>query len=231
MSVLMPGRTSRDGDFERPIHTVDVVLLTLVEGRLTVALAPRSIEPFKGRPALLGGYVRVDSDENAEATVARVLAQKASLKDVYVEQLRTFTGRKRDPRGWSASIAYVALLPLERLKHALSGLVLKPADDPGALPFDHKKIVEAARDRLRTKGAYSTLPARLLPPTFTLPEMQQVYEAVIGERLDQSSFRRKIAELGALESLPGETRRSATVRRPAQLYRLAEPIALFDKRL
>ena len=227
----MTARTSSDGDFDRPILTVDVVLMTLVEGHLSVVLAPRAIDPFKGKPALLGGYVRVNSDADADATVARVLSEKAKLKEVYVEQLRTFSGRKRDPRGWSASIAYIALLPLERLEQAAPGLVLKPADDPGNLPFDHNAIVVAARDRLRTKGAYSTLPARLLPPTFTLPEMQQVYEAVIGERLDQSSFRRKIAELGALEPIPGETRRSATVRRPAQLYRLAAPITLFDKRL
>ena len=231
MALVVPAQSSREADFERPIVTVDMVLLTLVEGRLMVVLAPRAIEPFKGEPALIGGYVRVNSDEDAEATVARVLSDKAGLKGVYVEQLRTFSGRKRDPRGWSASIAYIALLPLDRLEHAAPGLVLKPADDPGPLPFDHNAIVAAARDRLRTKGAYSTLPARLLPPSFTLPEMQQVYEAVIGERLDQSSFRRKIAELGVLEPIPGETRRSTRVRRPAQLYRLAEPITLFDRRL
>lgn len=211
--------------------TVDIVLLTLAETGLKVVLAPRGAEPYKGEPALLGGYVRANEDADAEATVARVLHQKAGLQDVYVEQLRTFTGRARDPRGWSASIAYIALLPPEHFEAGRPELVLRPAGDPGELPFDHNAIVEAARERLRTKGAYSTLPARLLPASFTLPEMQQVYEAVIGERLDQSSFRRKIAELGALEPIAGETRRSATVRRPAQLYRLAAPIKLFDKRL
>lgn len=74
--------------------------------------------------------------------------------------------------------------------------MLKSADNPRNLPFDHNQIVAAARDRLRTKSAYSTLPARRLPPTFTLSEMRHVYEAVIGDRLDQSSFRRKIAEFG-----------------------------------
>lgn len=217
--------------FERPIVTVDVVLLTLRDDRLTVVLAPRGVEPFKGEPALLGGYVRVDEDKEAEATVARVLKEKAGLKGVYAEQLRTFSGRARDPRGWSVSIAYMALLPIDRLARATSELVFRPADDPGRLPFDHGEIIAAARERLRTKGAYSTLPARLLPATFTLPEMQQVYEAVTGERLDQSSFRRKISDLSAVEPIPGETRRSATVRRPAQLYRLSAPIALFDKRI
>ena len=227
----MPRQAPASTDFERPILSVDVVLLTLSGGKLAVALTPRAVEPFRGQTALPGGYVHVNEDADAESTVRRVLRDKAGLEDIYVEQLRTFTGRSRDPRGWSASIAYVALVPIERIGEASRQLELRPADDPGALPFDHNAIVAAARDRLRTKGAYSTLPARLLPPEFTLPEMQQVYEAVIGERLDQSSFRRKIAELGALEPLPGQTRRSATVRRPAQLYRLAEPIALFDKRI
>lgn len=214
-----------------PILTVDIALLTLRDGRLMAALAPRAAPPFEGQLALIGGYVHVDADRDAEATVARVLADKAGLTGVYAEQLRTFSGATRDPRGWSASIAYIALLPVERLAEAAPSLRLVPADAPGELPFDHAAILAAARDRLRTKGAYSTLPARLLPPSFTLPEMQHVYEAVIGERLDQSSFRRKIAELGAVEPLPGATRRSATVRRPAQLYRLSEPIALFDRRV
>ncbi|MFN3725256.1 MAG: NUDIX hydrolase [Allosphingosinicella sp.] len=227
----MSKRPLGEPHFERPILTVDVVLLTLRQGQLTVVLATRAEEPFKGRPALLGGFVRVNSDVDADATVARVLHEKAGLSDVYVEQLRTFSGRNRDPRGWSASIAYIALLPFERFHEAAPGFVLRSADDPGDLPFDHGAIVAAARERLRTKGAYSTLPARLLPQTFTLPEMQQVYEAVTNERLDQSSFRRKIGELGAVEPVPGETRRSATVRRPAQLYRLAAPISLFDKKL
>lgn len=218
-------------EFERPILTVDVVLLTLRGGELMVALAPRDVEPFRGELALPGGFVHVDEDADAEAAVRRVLKEKAGLASIYAEQLLTFSGRSRDPRGWSASIVYVALLPLDRIDEASRELVLRPADSPGKVPFDHNAIIAAARGRLRTKGAYSTLPARLLPAAFTLPEMQQVYEAVIGERLDQSSFRRKIAELGAVEPLAGQTRRSATVRRPAQLYRLAAPIALFDKRI
>jgi ADP-ribose pyrophosphatase YjhB (NUDIX family) len=224
-------RPTEKADFERPILSVDVVLLTLRDGELVVALAPRAVEPFVGELALPGGYVRVNEDADAAATVSRVLRDKAGLQNVYAEQLMTFSGRSRDPRGWSASIAYIALIPLDRISEAARELVLRPAHSPGKLPFDHHAIILAARDRLRTKGAYSTMPARLLPPAFTLPEMQQVYEAVIGERLDQSSFRRKIAELAAVEPLPGHTRRSATVRRPAQLYRLAAPMALFDKRI
>lgn len=227
----MTATPSTKPGFERPILTIDVVLLTLCDGRLTVVLSHRTAPPFEGEPALIGGYVHTSDDRDAEATVRRVLLEKARLTGVYAEQLRTFSGDDRDPRGWSASIAYIALLPFDRIDRAMPGLLLRPADDPGSLPFDHRHIVAAARDRLRTKGAYSTLPARLLPDSFTLPEMQQVYETVIGERLDQSSFRRKMSELGALEPIEGETRQSSVIRRPAQLYRLAEPIALFGKRI
>lgn len=228
-SLSSPAPTSAHVD--RPILTVDIVLLTLDQDRLSVALLPRPADPFAGQPALLGGYVHPQEDSDADAAIARILRDKAGLAGIYAEQLCTFAGRARDPRGWSASIAYIALLPLDRLHDAAPALVIRPADAPGNLPFDHAHIIATARDRLRTKGAYSTLPARLLPDSFTLPEMQRVYEAVLGERLDQSSFRRKIAELGALEAIAGETRQSATVRRPAQLYRLAQPMALFDKRL
>lgn len=227
----MTAPTSTEPGFERPILTIDVVLLTLRNGRLTVVLSHRAAPPFKSESALIGGYVHTFEDRDAEATVRRVLIEKAGLTGVYAEQLRTFSGHDRDPRGWSASVAYIALLPFDRIDHTMPGLVLRPADDPGILPFDHSDIVAAARDRLRTKGAYSTLPARLLPDNFTLPEMQQVYEAVIGQPLDQSSFRRKMTELGALEPIEGHMRQSSIIRRPAQLYRLAEPIALFGKRI
>lgn len=220
-----------DEDYPRPILTVDVVIFTLVEDRLMVALYRREQGPFEERESLPGGYVHAEEDRDARDTVSRVLATKAGLKSVYVEQLRTFAGRDRDPRGWSASIAYIALVPKEQLERSSQGVILRPAEATGDLPFDHNEIVAVARERLRTKGAYSTLPARLLPDSFTLPEMQKVYETVVGEKLDQSSFRRKIAELGAVEPLPGETRQSSTVRRPAQLYRLVDPISLFDRKL
>ncbi len=231
MVAGMSDPLSGHDDFARPIVTIDIVLMTLHQEQLHVALAPRAAEPFAGEVALFGGYVRTDEDRDAPAAVARVLRDKAGLTGVYAEQLQSFTGGERDPRGWSVSIAYIALLPNDRIGAAASGLVLRPADTPGVLPFDHGHIIAVARERLRTKGAYSTLPARLLPEQFTLPEMQAIYEAVIGERLDQSSFRRKIMELGAVEPVVGETRRSSTIRRPAQLYRLAAPIALFERRI
>lgn len=220
-----------ENEFERPIVTVDIVLLTLSEGRLCVALLPRPATPFAGAPALIGGYVHVDEDADAQAAVRRILKTKTGLDGLYVEQLATFASAARDPRGWSVSIAYFALVPKGRLAESAHSLDFRPADEPGDLPFDHNAILDAALERLRGKGAYSTIPARLLPEVFTMSELQAIYETVMGERLDQSAFRRKINDLGLLEEVEGEKRQTRQARRPTTLYRLKAPLVLFDRRI
>lgn len=218
---------------ERPIVTVDIVLLSVLERRLAVGLIEREREPFKGRRALIGGYVHTDEDDSTAATAARVLRDKTGLRGFFIEQLATFSGPKRDPRGWSASVSYLALTPLARLRAAGGDdarLALVPVAEAGDLPFDHDDILAAAVARLRAKGAYSTLPARLLPETFTLSELQDVYRIALGvARIDKSSFRRKLNELGLVEPVAGK--RADTGGRQAQLYRLREPVSLFDRRI
>jgi 8-oxo-dGTP diphosphatase len=214
----------------RPITTVDVVLLTLHAGQHAVGLAPRTAEPFKGRSALPGGYLHVDRDHDARQAARRVLQEKTGIKAPYLEQLYTFAGASRDPRGWSVSISYYALMPLSVLEPASAGaLTFVAVDEIGQLPFDHSSIIEAAVRRLRDKSAYSSLPCYLLPSRFTLAELQATYEQVMGEKLDKSSFRRKLSELDFLEAVRGEVRGGA--HRPAQLYRVrkAKNLVVFDK--
>jgi len=219
-------------DFERPILTIDIVLMTVHDGDLAVALIEREAEPFIGRLALIGGYLHVDEDPDAEAAVQRILKAKAGLEGFFFEQLMTFTGRDRDPRGWSASIAYFALVPHAVLMAGAERiLTLRPMARPGDLPFDHNAIVDTARQRLRGKGAYSTIAARLLPEMFTMSELQATYEIIIGERLDQSAFRRKMNDLGLLEEVTGEKRQTREARRPTTLYRLKSPTSVFDRRI
>jgi 8-oxo-dGTP diphosphatase len=204
----------------RLIVIVDAALFTLVDDRLCVALQAREREPFKGAPALIGGYVHPQEDADAEAAIARILADKAGLHDVFLEQLQTFSGKDRDPRGWSVSVAYYALAPRNRLEG--SRLEFVEVDRLPELAFDHRRIIAAALDRLRRKGAYSNLPALLLPEAFTFPELKAVYEKVLGAPLNDSAFRRKITELKIIEPVP-DSRSPATAerKRPAQLYRLA----------
>lgn len=198
--------------------TVDVVLLTLLQGVLHVALLPRDKPPFAGVLALPGGYVHPQEDAGTQASAVRVLATKAGLTSPYLEQLATFSGPVRDPRGWSVSVAYCALVPPLVLAQA-HGLQLLPVHNTPALAFDHADILATALERVRCKSLYSSLPVHLCAEPFTLPQLQSVYEAVLGEPLNKVSFRRKMGELAILEALPGVLHLGGA-HRPAQLYRL-----------
>ena len=216
---------------QQVILTVDVVLLTLAQHLLQVVLQKRDKEPYLGQPALPGGYVHAKEDIDSQAAARRVLREKLGLVSPYLEQLYTFASATRDPRGWSASISYYALLPFDAIAvQNPECLLFLPADDLPQLPFDHNRIIDTAVKRLRDKSTYSALPCHLLPELFTLSELQQTYEQILGHKLDKSAFRRKILELGFLEA-SSETRKG--VHRPAQLHRmrLEKNIAIFDKRI
>jgi 8-oxo-dGTP diphosphatase len=218
-------------DFERPILTVDLTLFTIKDTRLCVALQRRDKPPFMGEFALIGGYVHTDEDADAWATATRVLRTKAGLEGIFLEQLMTFSGAARDPRGWSASIAHYALVPEASLAPVLRrDIALLPVDEVGPLPFDHNAIIARGVQRLRAKGAYSSLPAFLLPAVFTLPQLRDVYEKVMGAHLNDSAFRRKIEELQIIEPVKGEFSKASA--RPARLYRLRkDALQEFDRKL
>lgn len=202
------------------ICTVDVVLLTLKDEGLQVALLKRDREPFKNVTALPGGYIHADEDVDARSAALRVLKDKTGIDTPYLEQLATFSGPARDPRGWSVSIAYYALVPYKVIEQAGHPDVnLASVDRPITLPFDHKAIVETAVARLRGKSQYSSLPCYLAGDTFTLPKLQRIYEALMGEALNKVSFRRKVSEMDFLEPIAGQME-SSGAHRPAQLYRL-----------
>lgn len=215
--------------YERPIATVDAALFTLVDGGLTLALTRREREPYKDQLALFGGYVHTDEDEDTAATARRILREKGGIALSYLEQLYTFSGKVRDPRGWSLSVAYYALVrPHELQSGDARQIELISIGKVPALPFDHNRIVELALARLRGKASYSSLPAFLLPPTFTLSQLQDVYERVLGHALDKSSFRRKIESQGVIT--PVEQMVRGGRHRPAQLYRLSDRhLAEFDR--
>lgn len=212
------------------IVTVDVVLLTFdmeseIEDGLRVGLMARPNAPHKGMLALPGGYVHADEDADAKAAAERVLLGKIGVNAPYIEQLAAFSGPKRDPRGWSVSICYYALVPPEVMRQWEPELVFR-VDRLPKLAFDHKELIAAAVARVRSKSSYSALPAYLLPEAFTLAELQDIYERIRGCALDKSSFRRKLRELDFLEKVEGGFKGGH--RRPAQLYRVKE-MTLFDR--
>lgn len=217
----------------RPIATVDVVLFTLAEADgdagLRVLLVERRREPFRGRPALPGGYVHVDEDADTADTARRVLAGKLGVRVPYLEQLYSFGSRDRDPRGWSISVAYFAMLPATAGAALPVGARWQPVATLPVLAFDHAGIVERALMRVRDKATYSSLPAFLLGETFTLPQLYDVYCRVLGSRPDPASFRRKIEAQGFIVPVSGAFSQNRSSR-PAQLYRLADAqLRAFDR--
>lgn len=223
---------SSQSTFEQPIVTVDVVLLTLQENELCAALLQRRRPPHLGEWTLPGGFVHTDTDEDALAAATRILKTKAGIESPYLEQLQTFAGRHRDSRGWSVSIAYYALVPRQSLQPtecASAGDVSpaikwRPVDSIRSLPFDHRDILRAAVDRVRSKTRYSSLPVHLMPPTFTLSELQSVYQALLRTDLDKRGFRRRIEELDVVEPASHQLA-TRGAHRPAQLYRLKRKAA------
>jgi len=217
------------------ICTVDVVLMTLRDSRLHVALLKRDHAPFVGLPALPGGYIRAAEDADTQAAAVRMLREKTGIDSPYLEQLATFSGRNRDPRGWSISVAYYALVPEEVIVAGGHPEVeLRPIESLKGLPFDHQQIVEAATQRVRNKSSYSSLPVYLCGENFTLPQLQKVYEAILGEPINKVSFRRKLDELDILEAVEGAME-TGKAHRPAQLYRLKkcfwQQLSLTDRAL
>ncbi|SIT09664.1 NUDIX domain-containing protein [Achromobacter sp. MFA1 R4] len=212
-------------DFPQPLVTVDAVLLTLRDSGLEVALHRRDREPYRDAMALPGGVVHADEDASTEDSIRRVLRDKTGFEPRYLEQLQVFSGPDRDPRQWSLSVAYVALVPAAELAAATAKFRFVSVDALPPLAFDHAEIVGAAVARLRSKSTYSTLPFFLLPERFTLTQLQHTYEAILRTRLEKSNFRRKMEAWGALEATDEHV---GGAQRPARLYRLKD-FTFFDR--
>jgi ADP-ribose pyrophosphatase YjhB (NUDIX family) len=211
-------------DFPRPLATVDVVIFAIKADALQVLLIQRGSgagEPFPGSFALPGGFVDIDKDRDLQACAIRKLKEKTGVASPYLEQLGSWGSATRDPRGWSATHAYFALMSASAASPALSGDAhWFPIQGEGVKPklaFDHSEILKAAIQRLRNKVEYTSLPAYLLPPEFTLPDLQRVYEIVLDRPLEKSAFRTRILSADLIEPV-AKMRRGPN--RPAQLYRL-----------
>lgn len=214
---------SKTEDFERPIMTVDTVILTLIDHRLHALLVQRTKAPEKGVWTLPGGFIHVNDDVDAEHAARRVLESKAGVEVRHLEQLYTFAGKSRDKRGWSASIAYLALVQSRELSGMSQDARWVPVDQCSDLPFDHVAILEKGLARVRDKSAYSSLPAFLLPEVFTLPQLQRVYEEVLGVSLNPAAFRRKVLDQSLIEPASDLPPAAIVGRgRPAQHYRLTQ---------
>jgi ADP-ribose pyrophosphatase YjhB (NUDIX family) len=204
--------------YPRAALTVDCVVFGFDEGELKVLLIQRALEPFKGRWALPGGFVHVE--ETLDAAARRELTEETGLKDVFLEQLYTFGAVDRDPRERIVSVAYYALVKLSdyRAKAATDAANAEwfPISNTPKLAFDHAEILATALARLKGKVRYQPIGFELLPPKFTLSQLQHIYEAVLGSNLDKRNFRKKVLSFGLL--VPLKESQMAGRHRPAQLF-------------
>ena len=208
-------------DFARPLTTVDVAIFTIRDDALHVLLVQRPEgkgEPFPGAWALPGGFVDVDKDKDLEACATRKLKEKTDIVSPYLEQLGSWGSADRDPRGWSTTHAYFALVPAVK-KYAADArwFAIYAGKVKPKLGFDHGDILETAIQRLRSKVEYTSLPAYLMPAEFTLPDLQKVYEIVLDRPLEKSAFRTRMLAADLIEPV-AKMRKGPN--RPAQLYRL-----------
>ncbi len=204
--------------------TVDVVAFAIHQGTLEVLLIKRKQEPFKSCWALPGGFIS-GADETLEDAAAGRLKEETNVCDVYIEQLYTFGDRGRDPRGRVVTVSYLALIKQDKeleLKASsnAAGVAWWPANKLPDLAFDHQAIITYGRRRLKYKIEYSPAAFKLLPPKFTLRDLQEVYEAVLDKSVDNRNFRKKFLARGLLQELAEFSQQSSF--RPARLYAFSE---------
>jgi len=209
--------------YPHPAVTTDVVVFTLRDQQLKLLLVKRGRPPFADMWALPGGFL--DIDEDLEACAKRELEEETGIRGVYLEQLYTFGQPDRDPRERVISVTYYALVPSDHIDlQASSDAADADWFSLGQLPalaFDHQEIITLAHQRLVAKLHYSTIAFQFMPETFTLGELQKVYETLRNEELDKRNFRKWILSLGQIEK-GGELRKTGN-HRPAQIYRLKNP--------
>ncbi|CAN5283464.1 NUDIX hydrolase [soil metagenome] len=205
--------------------TVDVVLLTVHDGRLSVLLVERDTHPFRGALALPGGFVQ--SAEDLEVAAVRRLEHETGVRRdaAHVEQLGAYGGPRRDPRMRVVSVAYLVFAP--DLPPPVPGGRTRSVDwvpveqvDVAALAFDHQQVLAAGVERARAKLEYTPLAAAFVGAHFTVAELRRVYEAVWGVALDPRNFHRKVTgTLGFLVPVGRPAPVGPEGGRPAALFR------------
>ena len=212
-----PTAPQREVRHHYPAIAVDMVILAVDGEELKVLLIQRGGDPYAGRWAIPGGFV--DPTESLDEAAARELREETGVEGVYLEQLYTFGRPDRDPRGRVISVTYYALLrhapPIVGGDDAADARWF-PLRELPPLAFDHGAILDYAIDRVRKKVEYTNIVYSFLPDSFTLTELQRVYEIILGRTIDKRNFRKKINSLDLVVPT-GEVRREGA-HRPAQLY-------------
>lgn len=210
---------------KEPLIAAVVVIFAIIEDSLQVLLVHRTGDPQRGRWALPGG--RWDGSESLDAAAARKLVEETGARDLYLEQLFTTSGL--DPEQPALVVAYFALVDAGRVRLRVSD-EWPPAwyrvEAMPELAFENNRVIRQAVERVRAKLDYTNIAFGLLPPRFTVRELQTTYEAIAGRSLDRRNFRKRMLTNGVIE--PTGERRREGAHRPALLYRFVshEPVFL-----
>lgn len=209
--------------FEKPSVTADIVIFTIDEDKLKVLLVKRNLNPYKGKWALPGGFVRID--ESLEDAAKRELEEETGVKNVYLEQLYSFGEPKRDPRGRVITVSYMALVNSDKIKLVASTDVSDAkwfsVDSISDLAFDHKKILDYSLKRLKWKFEYTLVAFSLLPKKFVISQIQKMYEIVFDKKFDKRNFVKKIISLDILKE---EGLNKDVPYRPPMMYSLKKNV-------
>lgn len=187
--------------YPHPAVTTDCVIFGFDGERLQVLLIERGIEPFKGRWAFPGGFIKMD--ETAEEGALRELKEETGMENAFIQQFHTFSNPLRDPRERVITIAFYALVRIQEVKGGDDAASARwfPLDEIPALAFDHDHMLRMATQRLRQEIHFHPIGFELLPEKFTLRELQSLYEAILGITFDRRNFAKKMLHLEILTEL------------------------------
>ena len=209
---------SNSREYFKSAVSVDNVIFGFDDSDLKVLLIQRGEEPFFGEWALPGDLVY--PDENINTAANRILFDLTGLREVYLEQVMTFGEVDRHPKGRVITIGYFSLININKVSPKASSFAneisWQNVRDIEYLAFDHFKIMSSCLNRLQTNLRVKPIGFELLPENFTLTELQQLYESVLGKELDKRNFRKKINKMNIVKDL--NIYQTGVAHRPARLY-------------
>lgn len=203
--------------YPHPSVTADCVIFGFDGVCIKVLLIQRGIEPFKGKWAFPGGFMKID--ETAEECARRELEEETRLKSASVEQFYTFSDVNRDPRERVITVAHYALVKLSEVKGGDDAASARwfTMDEVPSLAFDHDRILRMAVNRLKERICFEPIGFELLPEVFTMTELQNLYEAILEVKFDRRNFYNKMLKLGILSE--AELRPANATNRTPNKYR------------
>jgi len=212
--------------FKNPLFTVDSVLFTVQDGALKVLMVKRANAPFSGFWGLPGGFVDLELDVSTDATALRKLQEKTNVEPRYLEQLATYSGGDRDPRGFSVTLVYYALIAAQAVSSHI-----ETVDDAQwfevdkllsvSIAFDHLMIIQQAVIRLQQKTLYTMIPVFCLPEHFTVGQLKSVIEVIIDKPIQRKSLIRRIESADMFTCLDEKIQSGG---RLAQLYKVKDNV-------